>query len=56
VRFRKAKARLLGGVEAAPIEKRFLQQRERPDDIGLDEIRRTVDRAVHVASAARFIT
>ena len=37
------------GLEPAPIAQRFLQQRERADDIGLNELAGTVDRAIDMA-------
>ena len=37
------------GIERAPVGARGLQQREGADDIGLDELGRAVDGAVHMA-------
>ena len=42
----KAETLLRGLIELAPITQGLLQQGERADDVGLDELRRTVDRAV----------
>src|SRR4029079_13300508 len=45
----KAEAILLAAIESAPMPQGLLQQREGPHDIGLDEFRRPVDRAVDMA-------
>ena len=41
--------RLASLASTAPVPQRLLQQRERADDVGANELGRTVDRAVDVA-------
>ncbi|MOA30968.1 hypothetical protein D3C78_1520960 [compost metagenome] len=43
-----AEGGLLRRAESAPVTPHRLEQMERPDDIGLDEVLRSVDRAVDV--------
>ncbi len=44
-----AKGRLAGFVQAAPVGAHGFQQAEGADDIGLDEVFRAVNGAIHVA-------
>jgi hypothetical protein len=43
-----------GRLEAAPIAQRFLQQRERANNIGANELGRPVDRAIDMALGGKI--